>query len=309
MDYLRRLWIYLGFGLGIWLGIGSVVSGRALAAAGAPESMASPGSSVFFGVSDDEAVVTALMCYDAPARKLVLGDLCFHLVPAGARVRFWDGRTAELGKRATLACSEEYVESSGEIETPGNVEAVELTKISGSRREWRQLARWAIWPESAARLIEMPPRAAARRPEQQRKDLPLLRRMAARAMADGWDRAPLPTEEQEFKLSVASIHELDADGDRRPDLLYSGVCGAPDHKPTCLFLLRGRAPTKPIIVAYGEDIAYQFLGSIDLDGDGARELLVHWIREDGKTSQLLIGRVRRGAFESVRSGCIPYWTP
>ncbi len=98
---------------------------------------------------------------------------------------------------------------------------------------------------------------------------------------------------------------IDMDGDGQPDRAFAGYYDGRMVGVTAVFL--GKEPRKPVLLSAMEHDSIQLTGSVDLDGDGRRELwldasFLEGIENSVLTSAVSVRLIELDGDEGKRAG-------
>ncbi len=240
------------------------------------------GPAVFFIVTGDTAAPIA--CFDGKAFIPSDSSDCLQLAPAGAPIAIEGGGQAVLAGDAQVPC--------GKSEFASNT--FEARALTGNAKPD---ASWGIWPASARDRVK-PEEAALKPTAAEQAELDKLLASFVRDL--------------DAEASVAGIHldvrgglAIDMDGDGQPDRAFAGYYDGRMVGVTAVFL--GKEPRKPVLLSAMEHDSIQLTGSVDLDGDGRRELwldasFLEGIENSVLTSAVSVRLIELDGGEGKRAG-------
>lgn len=220
-------------------------------------------SMVFFAV---EGSLYPLGCYDASKKALQGGQACLELVNAGAEVRV-ASEDAEYNKVSGERAEPQCLIGSGK-----NV-AVAVEGITEGAS-----FLYGVWPRSAMKLVQLVDRNSTS-PRDTRLSEDEVQKLSAAIKAKGGSVGE--------ELRAHQVAELDVDGQGKPDKIYAVFVPDPNvseqYRWSGMFLAPEGDLENPIFIVQSKSKrdVFEVRGTFDLDGDGARELWLRMVFEDG----------------------------
>jgi hypothetical protein len=225
-------------------------------------------NAVFFGV---EGALYPLACFDKGAKKLLGGDACLKMVPAGTDVRI-ASKFSSFTKKAGDLTEPQCLAGAGKkvaIAVEGITEGADFV--------------YGTWPLAAIKLVTRADDASTTPAKTQLGD-DKKANVTAAVKAAGGNGDP----------QINQVAELDLDGDGKKELVvaayipdprsdenytWSGIMVAPGGDLTKLQLVEKNTNGKPDV--------FEVRGSLDLDGDKQAELWLRRQSQDGSAGDRL----------------------
>jgi hypothetical protein len=211
---------------------------------------------------DGQGQLTPLACWNPLSQGLSGGPDCLPFLAAGTAVWLAGGRQSQIDRHVRVEC-----------------------EPSGDSSEGVQLVAGAVndtdpWPEFGAVPVDLgawlwvaPAQDTAARPD-----------------GPTWSAVVRASKQPAEKLTLEQSLALDVDRDGREELLVSVVAkgSEPDTGEFAfsgLFLVRAGRP--PVLLEESTMHRYRVLATLDLDGDGKRELLLQSTYYEGDETSLV----------------------
>jgi len=226
-------------------------------------------SMVFFGV---EGSLYPLACYDAAKKALLSGEPCLAMVPAGAEVRV-ASEDAEYNKVAGERAEPHCLIGSGK-----NV-AVAVEGITEGASFF-----YGVWPRSTMKLVKPVDRDSTS-PRATQLGSDEVTKLSAAVKAKGGSVGD--------ELRAHQVAEVDLDGQGKPDKVYSVFVPDPSiseqYRWSGLFLAPEGNLDGLVFIAQSKSKrdVFEVRGTVDLDGDGQRELWTRMVFEEGAGDRIV----------------------
>lgn len=250
-----------------------------------------PGDTTVVLVNDFEGAAV-LGC--AVAGQLLASDQrCSQAMAHDSSVQSLDGASRRLGGAKPIVC-----DPTGSGEVQGERAGFAIDDVAG---EPTVLGQFLIWPPSRARdVVRWDTRPPA--------DVTAVTRKAAELAKgltySGPDGAPVP-----YVLSgpidLRGTLTADIDGDDKPDVVYSLALPSEDEffwRPRYLIAAVSTRPGELLKLGESTSVEVEAVAAIDLNGDGADEVLVAEPYHEGNS--VYVGRFANGTLEALGGwGC------
>lgn len=226
-------------------------------------------SMVFFGI---EGSLYPLACFDAEKKALLAGDPCLAMVPPGAEVRV-ASEDAEYNKVAGERTEPHCMIGSGK-----NL-AVAVDGITAGASFF-----YGVWPRAAMKLIKPIDRDSTS-PRATQLGSDEVAKLSAAVKAKGGSVGD--------ELRAHQVAELDLDGQGKPDKVYSVFVPDPviseQYRWSGLFFAPEGNLDALVFVAQSKSKrdVFEVRGTLDLDGDGQRELWMRMVFEEGAGDRIV----------------------
>lgn len=223
-------------------------------------------SMVFFTA---DGALTPLACYDKVKKTIEARANCLSLLEKGSEVYLKSRFSAVLdkvGDPKNALC---------EVGDEGSPKS-----LSTSRLDEKQAFDWAVWPKSSAqKVVEVSPESQSESVLQRISNDELTElQTAIKSIRSG---------AEDNKVTLHQLVELDIDGDKQPERVYSAFIVNPND--TAAFLFSGllvkfaKDPKKFVVVEKTQTSREVFTlkGAIDVNGDGIYELWINAAFDEG----------------------------